>query len=369
MRIVTQLVVVAALATAGGGAWYYQDQPASGKGGDGGGHRSQRPDRAVLVEVVDSRLGEITVTVEAVGTAQANEAVIITSKVTGIISKIRFKEGQRVKAGTVLVEMDARELRAKLEEMRAERDVAERLHARAAKLLDRGNIARARVDEFSGELAAAEARVRADEARLADYVIRAPFSGRLGLRRVSVGALISPGAEITTLDDTSRIKIDFRVPETALAYVARGQAVSARSAAYPGRVFEGRITTVGSRVDPVTRSVEARAEFANKDEALRPGMFLTSTLTTETRTDAVLIPEESVVSTAEGHFVYTIVDDKVAKRKVVLGEYVSGEVEALSGLEAGTPVVVGGVQKIRHGTRVKTIPLKRAGEPDAEPAV
>ena len=365
MRVFTQIVVVAALATAGGGAWYYQDAPSVA---GGGGHRSQRPDRCVLVEVVDARLGDVTVTVEAVGTAQANEAVTITSKVTGIVSKIRFKEGQRVKAGTVLVEMDALQLRAELDEMRAERENAERIYERSRKLLVKRNVAQARVDELSAQLAAAQARVRADEAKLADYVIRAPFSGRLGLRRISVGALISPGFEITTLDDTSRIKIDFRVPESALAYVARGQAVSARSAAYPGRIFEGRVTTVGSRVDPATRSVEARAEFANKDDALRPGMFLTSTLTTATRKDAVLIPEEAVVSTADGHFVFTVVDGKVAKRKVVLGAYVFGEVEALSGLEAGTAVVVGGVQKVRHGTRVKAVPLERAGTSKAEPA-
>jgi membrane fusion protein (multidrug efflux system) len=365
MKLLTQIIVVAVLATAGGGAWYYKDQPPPAGGGDSGKRsREQRP--AVLVEVVEARHGDVTVTVEAVGTAQANEAVTITSKVTGIVSKIRFKEGQRVKARAVLVELDARELRAELDEMRAERENAERLHERSRKLLEKRNIARARVDELSAELAAAEARVRADEARLADYVIRAPFAGRLGLRRVSVGALISPGVEITTLDDTSRIKVDFRVPESALAYVAQGQAVAAKSAAYPGRVFEGRVTTVGSRVDPVTRSVEARAEFANENDELRPGMFLTSTLTTETRENAVLIPEEAVLSTAEGHFVFTVVDDKVAKREVVLGEYVSGEVEALSGIEAGTSVVVGGVQKVRHGSRVKPVPLERAGAPAVE---
>ena len=367
MKIITQVIVVAALASAGGGTWYYQDQSPSGAAMEPQ-QQSQRSRRAVLVEVAEARRGDVTVTVEAVGTSQANEAVTITSKVTGMVTKIRFKEGQRVKVGTILVELDSRELQAELDEMRAERDQAERLHARSQKLLATRNVALARVEELYGDLMAAEARVRADEARLADYVIRAPFSGRLGLRRVSVGALISPGVEITTLDDTSRIKVDFRVPESALAYVAEGQAVSARSAAFPGRTFRGRVTTIGSRVDPVTRSVEARAEFANKDDALRPGMFLTSTLTTETRKGAVLIPEEAVVASAQGHFVFTVVDGKVAKRAVVLGEYVSGEIEVLSGIDAGTPVIVGGVQKVRDGTPVKAVPAERAGAPGAGPA-
>ena len=366
MRVLTQVIVIAALATAGGGGWYYQDRLPWGDSAKAA-RQSPRPDRTVLVDVAQARRGAVTVSVEAVGTAHAIEAIIVTSKVTGIISKIHFEEGQRVSAGTVLVELDSRELQAELAEMRAEHDNALRLYDRVRKLYETRNVPLARLDELYGELMAAEARVSADEARLSDYVIRAPFDGRLGLRRVSVGALVNPGAEITTLDDTSRIKVDLRVPETALARVAAGQPLTVRSAAYPGRVFEGRVMTIGSRVDPVTRSVEVRGEFANDDDALRPGMFLTSTLTTATRADAVLIPEEAVVSSGDTQFLFAVIDGKAVKREIDVGEHIAGEVEVLSGLDAGVAVIVGGVQKVRDGTKVKAVPVKRANAPAAGP--
>ena len=367
MRVFSQIAVVAALVAAGGGRWYYQDRlpwgdPARAE------RQSGRANGAVAVEVAQARRGAVTVTVEAVGTAQAKEAVTITSKVAGVVTRIHFSEGRRVTVGTVLVELDSGALEAERDEMRAERDTAQRLYARALKLFETRNIPRVQLDELYGELMAAEARVRADEARLADYVIRAPFDGRLGLRRVSVGALINPGTAITTLDDASSVKVDFRVPEVVLAHIAAGQPVTARSAAYPGRAFEGRVTTIDSRVDPVTRSIEVRAEFANADHALRAGMFLTSTLTTASRTGAVLIPEEAVVSSGESQFVFTVTENKVTRQEIVAGEYAGGEIEVLSGLDAGDTVIVGGVQKVRDGSRVKIVPATRADSPRAGPA-
>lgn len=355
MKILSQLVIVAILAGGGGGAWYYKDSlpflsaaPAekARRGGSG---------RAVAVEVAPARVGEVIVSVEAVGTARAEEAVIVTSKVRGLISRIAFREGQNVKAGVVLVQLDAGELRAELEEKRAERDNAQRLFDRAQRLLKTRNVSEARVDELTGLLAAAEARVRADEARLADYVVRAPFSGRLGLRRVSVGALIEPGDKITTLDDLDPIKLDFEVPETALGSLSRGQTVSATSVALAGREFTGKVTTIGTRVDPVTRSVAVRAEIANHDEALKPGMFLNVTLVAEKRPNAVLIPEEAVVTSGVNQFVFVVEGDKAVKTEVELGERLPGEVEVLEGLEPGVLVVIGGLQKVRDGAKVKLI--------------
>ncbi len=361
MRILTQVLIVAVLAAAAGGGWKYKDQlpwigggeaaKASGRRGGGG--------RAVPVELAAAQAGTVTVSVEAVGTAEAKDAVIITPKVTGVIKRIRFREGQRVKAGSVLVEFDAGELEAKLEEKRADRDNARRLYQRARRLLENKNVPRARVDDLQGQLLAAEARVRADEARLADYVVKAPFAGRLGLRRVSVGALVRPGDAMTTLDDTSRVRADFRVPETGLAHVSPGQTVTATSAAYAGRSFTGRVSTIDSRVDPVSRSVQIRALFANRDEALKPGMFLTAVLVTEVRENAVLIPEEALVSSGRQRFVFAVVEGKAQKTAVEVGEHLRGQVEIRSGLEVGAQVVIGGIQKIRHGSAVQ--PMKAAG--------
>lgn len=358
MKLVGQLVIVAVLAATGGGAWYYKDRLPFGSApaADGG----ERMASAVPVEVAAARRGEVSVILEAVGTTRANEAVIITSKVRGMISRIAFTEGQKVESGTTLVELDAGELMAELEEKRAERDNAQRLYDRALRLLETRNVPKARVEELMGELEAAEARVRADEARLAEYVIRAPFAGRLGLRRVSVGALIEPGDEITTLDDVTPVKLDFQVPETALGSLTRGLRVTAASAALEDRRFTGEVTTIGSRVDPVTRSIEVRAEIPNTDEVLRPGMFMTVTLIVRTRPDAVLIPEEAVVSTGSIHFVFAIDGGKAVRTEVRLGHRLSGEVEVVEGLEPGVLVVIGGLQKMRDGVPVQ--PLSPAAE-------
>ena len=360
MRVITQLVVVTVLVATGGGAWYYKDRlpfRAAPAANTGGGPMA----RAIPVEVAPARSGEVTVTVEAVGTLRANEAVIITSKVRGLITKIAFKEGQKVKAGAVLVEMDASELRADLAEMRAERNNARRLLDRARRLLEKRNVSEARVEVLMGELEAAEARVRADEARLADYVVRTPFSGRLGLRRVSLGALVEPGDEITTLDDVTPIKVDFQVPETALGRLIPGQSINARSAAQPDRTFTGKVVTIGSRVDPVTRSVEVRGEIANDDEFLKPGMFLTVSLIVEIRSGVVLIPEEAVVSLGSSHFVFAVEGGKAVRTEVELGQRLPGEVEVRSGLEPGILVIIGGLQKVRTGVPVQLLVPKTAG--------
>lgn len=361
MRILSQLVIVAVLAGAGGGAWYYKDRLPFLSSGSAAKAPRGGSGRVVAVDVAPARVGEVIVSIEAVGTARAEEAVIVTSKVRGLIARIAFREGQNVERGAVLVELDAGELRAELEEKRAERDNAQRLHDRAQRLLKTRNVSEARVDELTGLLAAAEARVRADEARLADYVVRAPFSGRLGLRRVSVGALVEPGDQITTLDDLHPIKLDFEVPETALSGLSRGQTVTATSVALRGRTFTGKVTTIATRVDPVTRSVAVRAELANRDEALKPGMFLNVTLIAERRPNAVLIPEEAVVTSGVNQYVFVVEGDKVVRTDVTLGQRLPGEVEVLEGLEPGVLVVIGGLQKVRDGTLVKLVEPDREG--------
>lgn len=357
MKIVGQLVIVAVLAATGGGTWYFKDRLPFGDA-QGADRSGEQPVRAVPVEVAAARAGEVTVSVDAVGTALADEAVIVTSKVRGMVRELAFREGQKVEAGAVLVRLDASELEARLAEQRAERDNARRLLARAQRLLKSRNVPEARVEELAANLAGAEARVRADEARLSEYVVRAPFAGRLGLRRVSVGALIEPGDEITTLDDVTPIKLDFQVPETTLGVLVPGLVVTAKSAAMPERIFEGRVVTIGTRVDPVTRAVTVRAEVPNGDEVLKPGMFLNVRLRIETRANAVLIPEEAVISSGSDQFVFVVAGGKAVRTRVELGQRLPGEVEVRSGIEAGMLIVIGGLQKVRDGVAVKPLSPK-----------
>src|SRR3954470_20867056 len=215
----------------------------------------------------------------------------------------------------------------------------------------------AQVKTLESAIATAEARRRAAEARLEDVVVRAPFAGRLGTRSVSVGAYSSPGTRITTLDDLSRVRLDFAVPENLLGQLQPGQIVRAASAAYGQQAFEGRVSVIDPRVDPVTRTVRLTAEFPNPDEALKPGMFLSVALTVNARNDAVVIPEEAVVGEGLRHLVYVVKDNVVERRVVRIGQRQEGRVEIVEALQPGETIIVRGVQRVRPGLTVTPKPI------------
>ena len=320
----------------------------------GGGKAAREDaDRSIPVVTASARVGPIVQTYGAIGNASANEAVVITAKVPGLVKAINFKEGETVEAGTILVELEFRELRAMAAAAEADVRNARQNYDRTVRLAKTENAPQARVDELKATLEAAEARAEATRARLADMTIVAPFSGRLGLRRISVGTLIQAGTTITTLDDMSVIKMDFSVPETLLAAVQPGQAVEAHTDAFPDRTFAGTVRTVDSRIDPATRAFEVRAEIPNPDGTLKPGMLLTLELTLARREAAVLIPEEALVPQGTKQFVFTVEDGKARRREVEIGTRMKGTVEIRSGIEGDAVVLVGGIQRVRDGTPVR----------------
>lgn len=289
--------------------------------------------------------------IEALGTANANESVVLTAKVTETVSRVNFKDGDTVELGQVLVELTGRAETAQLEEARAAAKEAQQQYARQADLVKQGTIARSQLDAQVALRDAAIARVNTIRARLSDRVITAPFAGVLGFRRVSEGTLVTPGTEITTLDDISVIKLDFSVPETALSTMRVGLPVRATSAAWPGRAFDGTIVSIGSRVDPVSRAVIVRAEVPNPEALLKPGMLLGVAIDAAPR-EAVVIPEIAVVSVGSRHFVFAV-DGEVARQvEVDVGSRRAGEVEIVRGLEPGQRVVTDGIVKLRDGAKV-----------------
>jgi membrane fusion protein (multidrug efflux system) len=301
----------------------------------------------------------LAVQIEAVGTARANEAVDITSKAANMVTAIRFVEGQRVKAGAVLVELDGAQARADLAAAEAALKESMSTFKRSRDLYARQALSESQLEQIEATLAANQARVAAAQSRVADTVIRAPFSGRVGLRRVSLGSLISPGTVITTLDDSSVIKLDFDVPESLVAVLGPGQAVAATSIAYPGRVFEGRVTSVDSRVDPVSRSVTVRAAIPNAAGQLKPGMFMAVRLSREPL-PALVVPESALVPERGSVYVFIVKDGVAERREVTIGRREPGRVELLAGAEAGQRVVVQGSQKIRDGSPVVEAPASGA---------
>lgn len=293
--------------------------------------------------------------IQALGTAQANESLTLTAKVTETVTRVNFQDGDYVEAGSVLVDLSGRAEVAQLEAAQATFVEASKQYDRLAELVKQGTIPRSQLDTQLSVRDAARARADAIRAALADRIISAPFAGVLGFRRVSPGALVTPGAVISTLDDIHTIKLDFPVPETYFGQIAVGQSVRALSPAFVGQTFEGRVTAVGSRVDPLTRAVTVRAEIPNPSGQLRPGMLLTVRLLQPPRR-ALVVPEISVLQVGTRAFVYRILaDDTVETVDVVTGTRRRGEVELREGLAEGDRIVMDGTVKLRQGAKVRIV--------------
>jgi len=368
MRIVTQAVVVAAMVGIGGGVFYvWKDRQASSAAAT----PAARTQAATVVEVTKARIGTVVEISESVGTARANESVVITAKQTGNVAIIGFEEGQRVRKDHVLIELENKERRADLDQARAEleqsraaRDEIRQSLDRAKQLRVSGNVTEARLDQLESQFRAAdgrvrsmEARIRSVDARLDDVRLNAPFAGRVGLRQVSIGALVQPGTVITTLDDVSKIKVDFNVPEIFLGRLKTDLEATAKTSAYPGKVFTGKVTAIDTRIDPATRSVKVNALFDNADDLLKPGLFLSVEIILDRR-EAVMVAEEAVLAEGIKHFVFVVKDNKIERREIKLNQRLPGEVEVASGLKADEVVVARGIQRARHGQTVNPQPLR-----------
>ncbi len=322
------------------------------RGGSGG---------SVAVITAPVRSERLTSQINALGTARANEAVDITSKTSNTVTAVHFSDGQRVQRGQVLVELDGAQARADLAGAEAARAESASQLSRSRELLSTKALSEAQYDQLEATLKSNEARVAAARSRLDDTVIRAPFGGRVGLRHVSVGSLVNPGTTIASLDDISAIKVDFAVSENFLASLREGLKVFALSAAFPDREFEGRVTSVDSRIEPVTRSVTVRAIVPNTDGALKPGMFLSVRLDRDVH-DAIMIPEAALVPEQSRQFIFVVADGKAARREVRIGRREPGRVEVVAGLKPGEHVVVEGTQKVREGGAVRELPNQPAPE-------
>lgn len=328
-------------------------------------------DRPVPVTTEQVRMRPWNDTVQALGTVKARESVTLTAKVSETVAKVHFDSGDVVAAGAPLVTLSGQSQQAALVEAQAAANEADRLFQRQSELAAQQLIARSQLDTQRAARDSANARVAQVRAQLSDRVIRAPFAGVLGLRQVSAGALVTPGTVIATLDDTARVYVDFPVPETVLARVQQGQTLRGESSTYPQRRFEGTVSIVDTRVDPGTRAVTVRGDFANSDRALRPGMLMQVTLA-EAERSALLIPEIAVVQVGGESFVYRVKNDMTVERAdVAIGARREGLAEITSGLQAGERIVIDGTGKLRVGARV--VEAQAGGAPqkavaDAAPA-
>lgn len=322
-----------------------------GGGGGPGDKPMSRNQPPVPVVTAQPQKRPFGVELEAVGTALANESVEITSKITNTVTAIRFTEGQRVRRGAVLVELDRATAAAELAEAEANLADARNQFNRGRDLSVTQALSKAQLEQLETSVKTGEARVAAARARVNDTVIRAPFDGRTGFRRVSLGGLVNSGAVITTLDDSSVIKLEFTVPQSFLGELVPGLKVRATTEGLPTRVFEGKVTTIGSRVDLTTRSIAVRAELPNADGVLRPGMFMSVQLKGR-EAPTLMLPEEALVPEQGKTYVYVVADGRATRREIRTGGRVPGSVAVLAGLEDGERVIIEGTQRVRDGAPV-----------------
>jgi membrane fusion protein (multidrug efflux system) len=339
-----------------------------GKGGDGGKRAGGGggPPAVVRTEVLKPTAWSDGL--EAIATARAKDSVTITASVSETIDKVHFDSGQEVRAGQRLVTLSGREQRAAIAAAEADYRSAQTLFARQQELAAKQLIAASTFDAQRAVRDSARARLEQMRAQLGDRAIVAPFSGVLGMRQVSDGALVTPGTVITTLDDVDVIEVDFSVPERQISALRPGMPVAATTPAFPGETFRGRVVALDPRLDPATRALGARAEFANADHRLRPGMLLEARVELATR-DALQVPELAVQQVGQQASVFVAnADGTVTEAPVTLGARRPGWVEITAGVAAGDRVVVEGVVKLRDGAKFAesgTEPAARGQAADA----
>jgi membrane fusion protein, multidrug efflux system len=317
------------------------------------------PPTAIPVVTQTARMEPMGIEIEAVGTTQANESVEVTSKASNTIIAIRFNEGEEVERGAVLVEMDDSQAQAALAEAEASLVRSQGQYDRSRDLQSRQAMSMADLEQVEAALKGDRARVASAKASLNDTVIRASFKGRTGFRHVSVGSYVSAGTVITTLDDTSVMKLDFTVPETYLFILRRGLPVTAAATGLPDRTFTGVVTNMDSRVDPVTRSITVRADLPNTDGILRQGMFMTVSLQGDV-VPTLLVPEAAIVPERGHAYVFVVRDNVIERREVRTGKRRPGYVEVVSGVAEHERVVVDGTQNVRDGSVVQESPASGA---------
>jgi len=305
------------------------------------------------VEIAEVHSGEVTDKFEAVGSFEAAEAITVVTEIDAVVDALPFEEGQAIKQGGLIAQLDDDRLRAEVASAEATRDQAKVTYDRTKEIVDAKAAAKQDLDNATAALKVAEARLEQAQVMLDKTRITAPFSGVVGTRWVSPGAYLHSGDAITTLTQISQLKIEFSAPERTFPSLARGSKVAVSSPAYPGYELEGTISVVDPVIDQTTRSVQVIARVDNTERRLRPGMSADVSVVLSRRPAALTIPDEAVFAEGNQSFVYVIKPDStVIRTAVTLGSRQRGTVEITQGLSAGEKVVQAGHQKLYDGAKV-----------------
>jgi membrane fusion protein (multidrug efflux system) len=383
----TAVVAVLGLAVAVGAAWWWQQRPqgAPANAAGGAGPAAATGARGVpggagapaSVEVVQVKTARLQDDAQAVGSLRSRQSVTLKPETAGRVSRIAFADGAAVRRGQLLVQLDDTLQRAELSQAQAQLSIARANLKRNEELLAQNFVAARVVDESRAALQVAEAQVDLAQARLQRMRITAPFDGTLGLRSINLGQYVKDGDALVNLEDTSKLTVDFRLPERYQNQIAPGQGVQVQLDALPGKRYDARVIAIDPLLDANGRSISVRAEMPSAPgDGLRPGMFARVLTVFSVNERALVVPEEALVPQGGRQFVYLIDEQgqgdarkRVSRRvEVELGVRRGAEVQITRGLNEGDTVVVAGQQRLqRDGTAVRVVDMA-AGAPATAPA-
>ncbi|MBV7431201.1 MULTISPECIES: efflux RND transporter periplasmic adaptor subunit [unclassified Acidovorax] len=377
---------VIGIAAASGAAWWLQKksvqaprtEAALAGGGNGAPARGGAPGgagRPVAVEAVAVRQMAMRDDAEAVGSLRSRQSVVLRPEVSGRITQLNFRDGERVRRGQVLVQFDDQLPRAQVQQGQAELSIARANHKRNQELVAQGFISQRSVDESAANLEVARAKLSLAQATASRLKIVAPFDGIAGIRGVNVGDYLKDGADIVNVEDLDAVYVDFRLPERLQGKIRTGQTAQVAFDALPGVRYAAVVQAINPQIDADGRAVAVRGCIDNRRLQLRPGMFARVTAVFSERADARVIPEEAVVPDGTSPYVLRIVEGKepgsrVTRRTPVkLGVRTPGFVEVVDGLATGDLVVTAGQQRIqKDGTVVRVVELGKPATGAAQPA-
>lgn len=370
MKKLHALVAVVGLASISVAAYVYQRQDGSrGKDTASAPAAAGRPAGAegpAAVEVARAGVMRLRDETSTVGSLRSRQGVMLRPEASGRIDKLGFKDGDRVRRGQLLVQLDDTLQRAQLAQAKAQASIARTNLQRNRDLASQNFVSQSAVDQSAAALEVAEAQVALADAQLVRMRVLAPFDGVAGIRLVNVGDYVKDGADLVSIDDVAGMLVDFRLPEGVLSRLKVGQVVDVTLDGLPGKAFKGRVDAFDSQLDANGRSLLVRASIANDEGLLRPGMFARARLVFSTRDDAVVVPEEALVPQGGRQFVVKVVEGPqgpaTERLEARLGLRVPGKVEIMDGLKVGDLVVTAGQARLMRvdGLPVKVVQLGEA---------
>jgi membrane fusion protein (multidrug efflux system) len=331
---------------------------AKGGGGPGGGAPMSMP--PMPVDVDTARVQSIVDAVRATGRIEAVQAVELRSDEQGRVTALRFHEGQLVGRGTPLVSIDDAMLRAQAERADADRDLARQQLARVQRLRDQNAATPADLERAQANARTANATLAVLQLQIARSTVRAPFSGVVGQRLVSLGDYVTTTTPLLTLQTVDPQRAVIEVPERHAVSLKLGQTVEFNVAAQPGRTFAAKVDFIDPVVQQQNRTIMVKGLAPNPGRVLRPGMFIEARLATATRASAIVIPEDAVQPLRTTNIVWVVDKGKASRRVVTLGVRAQGIVEVTSGVKSGELVVVGGLERMGEGMPLMAQPRKAA---------